>query len=119
MFPDVVILAGGLGKRLKSVTGGAQKEAVRLEKQGINIDPVPLTAELMSCVTTIDGAILMAPDTTCYAVGVILDGLASSKGTFARGSRYNSAIRYVDSSQYPCFILVVSEDHVIDIISRS
>ena len=25
MFPDVVILAGGLGKRLKSVTGGAQK----------------------------------------------------------------------------------------------
>ena len=25
MFPDVVILAGGLGKRLKSVTGGSQK----------------------------------------------------------------------------------------------
>ena len=25
MFPDTVILAGGLGKRLQSVTGGAQK----------------------------------------------------------------------------------------------
>ena len=30
MFPDVVILAGGLGKRLKSVTGGAQKVLARI-----------------------------------------------------------------------------------------
>ena len=30
MFPDVVILAGGLGKRLKPVTGGAQKVLARI-----------------------------------------------------------------------------------------
>jgi D-glycero-alpha-D-manno-heptose 1-phosphate guanylyltransferase len=30
MFPDVVILAGGLGKRLQSVTGGAQKVLARI-----------------------------------------------------------------------------------------
>jgi D-glycero-alpha-D-manno-heptose 1-phosphate guanylyltransferase len=30
MFPDVVILAGGLGKRLHSVTGGAQKVLARI-----------------------------------------------------------------------------------------
>jgi D-glycero-alpha-D-manno-heptose 1-phosphate guanylyltransferase len=30
MFPDVVILAGGLGKRLKSVTGGAQKVLAKI-----------------------------------------------------------------------------------------
>jgi D-glycero-alpha-D-manno-heptose 1-phosphate guanylyltransferase len=30
MFPDVVILAGGLGKRLHSVTGGAQKVLVKI-----------------------------------------------------------------------------------------
>ncbi len=31
MFPDVVILAGGLGKRLKSVTGGTQKVLARID----------------------------------------------------------------------------------------
>jgi len=30
MFPDVVILAGGLGKRLHSVTGGSQKVLVKI-----------------------------------------------------------------------------------------
>jgi len=33
MFPDVVILAGGLGKRLHSVTGGAQKVLARIGDQ--------------------------------------------------------------------------------------
>jgi len=31
MFPDVVILAGGLGKRLKSVTGGMQKVLAQID----------------------------------------------------------------------------------------
>ncbi len=31
MFPDVVILAGGFGKRLKSVTGGAQKVLAQID----------------------------------------------------------------------------------------
>jgi D-glycero-alpha-D-manno-heptose 1-phosphate guanylyltransferase len=33
MFPDVVILAGGLGKRLHSVTGGSQKVLARIGDQ--------------------------------------------------------------------------------------
>jgi len=33
MFPDVVILAGGLGKRLHSVTGGAQKVLAKIGEQ--------------------------------------------------------------------------------------
>jgi len=33
MFPDVVILAGGLGKRLQSVTGGAQKVLAKIGDQ--------------------------------------------------------------------------------------
>ncbi len=33
MFPDVVILAGGLGKRLSSVTGGAQKVLAKIGDQ--------------------------------------------------------------------------------------
>src|ERR1700690_2871010 len=33
MFPDVVILAGGFGKRLQSVTGGTQKVLVKIGDQ--------------------------------------------------------------------------------------
>ena len=33
MFPDVVILAGGLGKRLKSVTGDSQKVLAKIGDQ--------------------------------------------------------------------------------------
>src|SRR5271154_5150123 len=33
MFPDVVILAGGLGKRLQSVTGGSQKVLAKIGDQ--------------------------------------------------------------------------------------
>jgi D-glycero-alpha-D-manno-heptose 1-phosphate guanylyltransferase len=33
MFPDTVILAGGLGKRLQSVTGGGQKVLVKIGDQ--------------------------------------------------------------------------------------
>jgi D-glycero-alpha-D-manno-heptose 1-phosphate guanylyltransferase len=33
MFPDVVILAGGLGKRLHSITGGAQKVLAKINDQ--------------------------------------------------------------------------------------
>ena len=33
MFPDVVILAGGLGKRLQTVTGGGQKVLVKIGDQ--------------------------------------------------------------------------------------
>jgi D-glycero-alpha-D-manno-heptose 1-phosphate guanylyltransferase len=33
MFPDIVILAGGLGKRLQSVTGGSQKVLAKINGQ--------------------------------------------------------------------------------------
>ena len=54
----------------------------------------------------------------CYSIGVILDGKASGHGTSTRGARYNSAIRYVDSSPYPCLAIVVSEDGLVDVITK-
>lgn len=39
----------------------------------------------MKKITAIDGAVLIDPSSTCYAIGVILDGLASDKGSPARG----------------------------------
>ena len=98
------------------VSSGAGEEAKRLANQATVVEPVELTTQIMQVITTIDGAVLIDPSSTCYAIGVILDGLASKKGTPARGARYNSAIRYVETSQYPCMAIVVSEDASIDLV---
>jgi hypothetical protein len=54
----------------------------------------------------------------CHSIGVILDGLASERGDAARGARYNSAIRYVESSAHACLAVVLSEDGLINIIRK-
>jgi DNA integrity scanning protein DisA with diadenylate cyclase activity len=97
------------------VSSEASKEAARLENQSIRIEPVQLTPEIMRMVTAIDGAVMIDPNATCYAIGVILDGVASQKGNAARGARYNSAIRYVDGRD-GFLATVVSEDGSIDLI---
>jgi DNA integrity scanning protein DisA with diadenylate cyclase activity len=98
------------------VSTGAQEEATRILNQCTKIKPVKLTPEIMQRVTTIDGAVIIDTKGICYAVGVILDGLASKKGNPSRGARYNSAIRYVESSKYSCLAIVVSEDGSIDFL---
>jgi DNA integrity scanning protein DisA with diadenylate cyclase activity len=98
------------------VSAAAREEARRLGNQATVIEPIVLTSQMMALVTAIDGAVLIDPNSICYAIGVILDGLASKKGTPARGARYNSAIRYVESSKHPCLAIVVSEDGSIDLV---
>ncbi len=98
------------------VSSGAEIEANRLQNQATVIEPIKLTRQVMRSITAIDGAVLIDATSNCYAIGVILDGLASKKGTSARGARYNSAIRYVETSKYPCIAIVISEDGTIDLI---
>ncbi|GAX38904.1 DNA integrity scanning protein DisA nucleotide-binding domain protein [Nodularia sp. NIES-3585] len=98
------------------VSSGAKEESNRLKNQATVIKPVEITTQIMKVITAIDGAVLIDSTSNCYAVGVILDGLASDKGSSARGARYNSAIRYVETSQYPCIAIVVSEDGSIDFV---
>ncbi|UYZ62955.1 DNA integrity scanning protein DisA nucleotide-binding domain protein [Hymenobacter weizhouensis] len=100
------------------ITTEALAEADRLKLQCTLIEPVPLTPLITRLVTAIDGAVLLDPDSYCYSIGVILDGKASGHGTSTRGARYNSAIRYVDSSPYPCMAIVVSEDGLVDVITK-
>lgn len=100
------------------ITTEALAEADRLKLQCTLIEPVPLTPLITRLVTAIDGAVLIDPDAYCYSIGVILDGKASGRGTSTRGARYNSAIRYVESSPYPCLAIVVSEDGLVDIITK-
>jgi DNA integrity scanning protein DisA with diadenylate cyclase activity len=99
------------------VTSKAATEAQRLGKQGIPVDPVQATPELLHRVTTIDGAVLIDEKGTCFGIGVILDGTATDEGTPSRGARYNSAIRYAAVHPGECLVIVVSEDGAVDLVS--
>ncbi|QDV20304.1 DisA bacterial checkpoint controller nucleotide-binding protein [Gimesia panareensis] len=94
----------------------ANTEAKRLGKQATLIKPKILTTKILSSLTSIDGAVLINPRGTCYAIGVILDGMANEDGDPSRGSRYNSALRYVKTLKDPCLAIVISEDGGIDFI---
>lgn len=99
------------------VSDRAYEESVRLANQGTPVTPVQLSAELVDRVSGIDGAILVDPRGTCYAIGVILDGMATEEGNPARGARYNSAVRYFNAGRdVPTLIVVVSEDGTADMI---
>jgi hypothetical protein len=98
------------------ITEGAAQEAQRLTRQSFRVVPRVMTPATLRLVTNIDGAVLIDHSGTCHAIGAILDGLATAKGDSSRGSRYNSALRYVESSQYPVLAVVVSEDGLIDLL---
>lgn len=93
----------------------AEPEALRLEAQGTNIQPVELSIELLRQVSAIDGSILMDPQGYCHAIGVILDGSANDQCTPSRGSRFNSAVRYIRSGTVRRLAIVLSEDRTVDL----
>ena len=100
------------------ISDHANDEAERLKNQSTLIDPTLLTKELILPLSSIDGALLMDPEATCYSVGVILDGMATKKGDPGRGARYNSAIRYLEyatKEKHSCLIVVISEDGAINL----
>lgn len=94
----------------------AEEEAKRLEVQCTRIRPDYLDKDVLPSVFAIDGAVLLTPDGCCYAVGVILDGSTTTSGDPARGSRYNSAVRYVKSSENTAIALVCSEDGQVNFV---
>jgi len=98
------------------ISSEAKKEASRLGRQGFQIEPVKLGDSFFNSITAIDGAVLLDPNGTCHAIGVILDGKASEKGDASRGARYNSAIRYLDTIKKPTMIVIISEDGMINFI---
>lgn len=97
------------------VTTAAAQEAQRLAPQALAIEPQRIDSAMLRSLTKIDGAVLLTPDGTCHAVGVILDGIATGVGDPGRGARYNSAVRYTAASSAPCLIVIVSEDGMIDV----
>jgi hypothetical protein len=94
----------------------AEAEADRLKDQGTPIEPVLMTRDLLHRVSGIDGSILLDPAGRCFAIGVILDGTATEECSPARGSRYNSALRYVGIAPVARMAIVVSEDKTVDLV---
>ncbi|ALQ70104.1 tetratricopeptide repeat protein [Bacillus thuringiensis] len=104
----------------------AEAELEKLEHQAIRIEKTNLLAKntyelknIMERITCIDGAVYLDSEGYCYAIGVILDGIAEkNQGDSARGARYNSAIRYVNKEglKNNCVIVVISEDGMVDIV---
>ncbi|WP_414610616.1 hypothetical protein [Stenotrophomonas pavanii] len=93
----------------------AEAEALRLDAQGTRVEPAELSIELFQQASAIDGSILMDPLGNCHAIGVILDGLANDRCTPSRGSRFNSAVRYVRSGSARRLAIVISDDRTVDV----
>jgi hypothetical protein len=98
------------------VSEDAETEADRLKDQGTPVEPVLMTLDLLHRVSGIDGSIILDPAGRCFAIGVILDGTATEDCSPARGSRYNSALRYVGVAPVPRMAIVVSEDKTVDLV---
>ncbi len=97
------------------ISNEAESEAKRLEYQSTSIKPVQLNEDLIKNITAIDGAVLLDTQGYCHSIGVILDGVATSKGTSGRGARFNSAIRYVEMRKRNCVAVIISEDGMVDL----
>lgn len=99
----------------------ASSESERLcgNGRGILIEPSNLEQDYVKKLSSIDGALMIGLDGTCYGIGVIVDGISECCGSASRGARYNSAKNYVynrNKDKKECIAIVISEDRTIDII---
>ena len=101
------------------ISRDAAGEATRLGGQAVPIKPGFLDPVDIARLGRVDGAVILGPDGRCYAFGVILDGKATeSHGSPARGSRFNSAIRYQRTQTPEPLLVVISDDGMVDTIPR-
>ena len=97
------------------VSNSPEAETARLGKQAMPIDAARLDPADIARLGLVDGAVLFGPDGRCHAFGVILDGAATDHGDPARGSRYNSAVRY-HKEHRDSLLVVISDDRTVDLI---
>ena len=95
-----------------------EAETERLSSEGMPIDTDYLEPDEIVRLGSVDGAVIIGPDGRCHAFGVILDGVANESGDRARGSRFNSAVRYQKMETAGSMIVVISDDGTIDLLPR-
>ena len=98
------------------VANNPEKEAARLGGQAMPITPGHLPPESIARLGRVDGAVLLGADGRCHAFGVILDGAATDHGDPARGSRFNSAVRY-HKEHGNSLLIVISDDGPVNLVS--
>lgn len=81
---------------------------------GFAVEPHKATVDEIRGFCRMDGAVLLDLDLNVHAIGVILDGAARRDERIERGSRFNSALRFV--GRYGGIALVMSEDGMIDLL---
>ena len=99
------------------ISDDCKVESDRLKNTAINIKPTCINDKLFKHLTSIDGAIMLDLDGVCYSVGMILDGDTKEYGDMSRGSRYNSAVRYINT-KLKSIAIIVSEDKIVDIYPK-
>ena len=98
------------------VSGDPLSEINRLSQEALPIKPEYLDHKDVARLGRVDGAIILGPDGRCYAFGVILDGRATSSGDRARGARFNSSVRYQQTSEIGTMVVVISDDGTVDLV---
>ena len=120
--PRLTVLAEAAGQHqhgaMLVISSAAAEEAQRLAPQAWTVAPVIFESELLRQITSMDGGVLVDVQGYCHAIGVILDGQACGGEDPARGSRFNNAVRYLESSAPPAIVVVYSADGSIDILPR-
>ena len=106
---------GGRGMTLV-VSSDPEGETTRLGEEAVSIAARQMAPDDIVRFGRVDGAVLLGPDARCYAFGVILDGKATGHGDRARGSRFNSAVRYQRTTKAGSAIIVISDDGTVDLI---
>lgn len=98
------------------VSSDAASEAQRLGSAAFVLEPCELDDSDFQRLGAVDGAVLIDTEGRCHAFGIILDGEASGKGDPARGSRYNSSVRYQRAHPDTAFVIVVSVDGDLNLV---
>ncbi len=97
----------------------SEKAADHVRRIGAGFPCVPGEVDRTSIrdLSHIDGALVLSPDGMVRGVGVILDGPTCAAEKRERGSRYNSAVRFVASRKSErLVVLVVSSDGYVEVL---
>ena len=101
-----------------SKEAGEETNSILKEGKGTAISKINLvnqSNEMIIGLCSIDGAVMIDTYGNCAGIGLILSNPNTGKGNPERGSRYNSAVNYINNHEHS-IVVVISEDGIIDVL---